>query len=68
MMSGWIWLALLMCPLMMIPMFYIMMKGNKSDHNNQNHNNTAHLKQEMEELRKQNEMMLNEIHNIKKTP
>lgn len=65
-MGDWIWLALLMCPLIMIPMMYMMMKGNHSDH--KKHNHPEHVIQEMDQLKKQNEMMLKEIQEMKNTP
>lgn len=58
----WSWLILLMCPLMMIPMFF-MMKGNHSGHTDQQSNK---VNQELDELKKQNERMLQEIHELKR--
>lgn len=59
----WSWLLLLMCPLMMLPMFF-MMKGNHSGHQNQNRT-PEKLTEELNEVKKQNEQMLQEIQQLK---
>lgn len=59
-MNNLIWIALLLCPLMMIPMF-MMMRGNHGNTQQQPNN----LTQEVEELKKQNELMVQEINQLK---
>lgn len=63
MMGNWVWLALLLCPLIMIPMMYFMMKDNYSGQSKGNH--PEHLTEELEQLRIQNEKMIKEIDSIK---
>jgi hypothetical protein len=59
----WSWLLFLMCPLMMIPMMFMMMKGNHSDHSQ--HDHQKNLAEEMEQLKRQNETMQKELHDLK---
>lgn len=59
----WSWLVYLMCPLMMIPMMFMMMKGNHSEHSKNNQQNNITV--ELEQLKKQNEMMQKELRELK---
>lgn len=59
----WSWLLYLMCPLMMIPMVFMMMKGNHSDYSKYDQQN--HLAEELKQLKKQNDTMQKELHELK---
>lgn len=59
----WTWLLFLMCPLMMLPMMYFMMKGT---HGESSENNQQAIAEELAQLKKQNENMQKELHELKK--
>jgi hypothetical protein len=59
----WSWLIYLMCPLMMIPMLFMMLKGNHGDQGK--HNHQKHLIEELNQLKSQNEIIQNELRDLK---
>ncbi|RYL92314.1 hypothetical protein EWI07_09755 [Sporolactobacillus sp. THM7-4] len=57
----WSWLLFLACPLMMLPMMFMMMKGNHSDMDHAHHN----VSNEINDLKKQNKILREELHQMK---